>query len=194
MSLKYLAIDTETGGLKGTSLLTVFLGVYDSELNLIESKHEALKPDDGLYVVTAQGLEINGINLVAHDKKAKLRKELRSEITSWLRDHSEQGANKLIPIGHNVKFDILKIQETITSPESWDHYVSYRVLDTGVIAQFLKYINILPDSISGSLSSLIEYFELKTEGTLHDAEVDAKMTVEVFKKLAELSKLKCGHI
>lgn len=187
-NLKYLAIDTETGGLADTSLLTVFLGVYDSNFNLIDSKHEALKPDDGVYHVTAGGLSVNGINLVELDAKAKLRKVLRSEITGWLRQHSDQGANKLIPIGHNVKFDILAIQESITSQESWDHYVSYRVLDTGVIAQYLKYINILPDSISGSLGSLIEFFGITVEGELHTADADAKMTVEVFKKLAELGR------
>lgn len=185
MANKYLAIDTETGGLKGTSLLTVFLGVYDENLNLIDSRHDRLKPDDGLYTLSAGGMSINKINIVEHDKEAKLRKVLRFEINDWLRRHSEHGSNKLIPIGHNVKFDILKIQECITSPESWDNYVSYRTLDTGVIAQFLKFTGKLPDSISGSLESLIKFFDIESQGELHSAEVDAKMTVEVFKQLAK---------
>lgn len=180
----YIGLDCETGGLgDDVSLLEVFFGIYDEKLNLQDELLLYLKPDDGLYKIQAQALEINKINLVEHDKYAHPYKDAKSVLYNFLSKHSQNGKVKLVPIGHNVNGDIRWVCNHIISRNSWEYHCSYRLLDTGVIGQFMKLSGLLPESVSGGLGTLAEYYGLSFTGEQHTAKADVDMTVRVLRQM-----------
>lgn len=236
--MKYLVLDTETGGIgPEVSLLSAYFRVLDENLNLLDELELFLKPNDGLYKVTAEALGINKIDLVEHEKKAITYREGGTKLFDFLQRNSmnikyfipegtdikdianlrkitessgrymsvdrteaikanwnliknisstiESTIEKLEPLGHNVAFDIIKIKDNLISEGSWLKYVSYRLLDTGVIGNYLKKTGRIPKEISGSLGSYCDHFKVdKTKA--HDAKGDVIMTIEVFKEMLKL--------
>lgn len=186
---KYLAFDTETGGIEPeTSLLTAYFGVLNSRLELIDELDLYCKPDDDKpYVVTAGGLEINGINLVQHDRHAITYGLAGKKLRELVIKHSNNGKIKMIPLGHNVHFDITGITTKILSKKNWNQYVSYRVVDTQIYARCLQLKGVIPGDQSVSLGNLITYLNVRgIEGRAHEAKYDALATVEVLRKLNKL--------
>jgi len=185
---RYLCFDTECGGLhKETSLLTVYFAVLDSNLNILDELDLKLSPENGLYVVESQGLEINKINLVEHDKEAIKYKEAKTLLYKFLEKNTYNG-EKFTPLGQNVIFDVERIKDVIISAGAWDNFVSHRVLDTMLVARFLQANGKLPNADSVSLSYLVDYFGIFVEGEMHEAKTDVLATVEVYKKLVEIIK------
>ncbi len=181
----YIALDAETGGVTPeTSLLTVYFAVLDENFCVVDDLDLKVKPDDENYVITARALEINKINLVKHDKLAIPYKDAKPLLYKFL-EKNYQG-EKLIPVGHGVAFDVRRVYSTLISQGSWENFVSYRVLDTGNAAQFLRVAGLFPKEVSGSLGSLVAHFKLPSKGELHDARIDTLQTVEVLKKLLGL--------
>jgi DNA polymerase III epsilon subunit-like protein len=183
--MRYLALDTETGGFEGTSLLTAYLLVLDENFNTLDSLFLGMKPDNGQYIVTAEALRVNGIELKAHDSIAISYKEAGTKLYNFLNANSLMGSNKLIPVGHNVVFDIMKLQEFIMSKHTWNKFVSYRTLDTGTITRACIAAGVIPTSVSGSLTSIAEYFKIDTSAA-HTADGDVLMTVRVLEKLLKV--------
>ena len=128
-------------------------------------------------------MDINKINLVEHDKVAITEREagtlLYKKLTAWY----AIAKDKLIPIGHNVAFDIRKITNTLVSIGSWENFVSYRVMDTCTIAQFYRICGKLPDNISCSLGHLAGYYKVNVSGNHHEAKTDVQMTIGVLENL-----------
>lgn len=182
--MKYIALDTETGGFEGTSLLTAYFMVLDEEFNELDNLYLEVKPNDGLYVVTGQALNVNGIDLKIHDKRAITYKEAGTKLYNFLNGNSLMGSTKLIPVGHNVVFDIMKVHECLMNKETWNKFVSYRTLDTGTITRACIAAGIIPSDVSGSLTSIAEYFNLDSSAA-HTADGDVLMTVQVLEKLLE---------
>lgn len=182
----FVALDNETGGLEQEhSLLTSHLLVLDDALNPIDSIDFKFRPDDGNYVVTAEALGVNRIDLTEHDSGASLMRECKTPLYDFLKKYSNSGASKLIPVGHNVKGDIESLQRNLLSRNTWLTFVSYRVLDTAGTAQFLKFVGLIPESVPGSLSSLAEYFEVPVKD-VHTAKGDVEMTVGVLRAMKQL--------
>lgn len=183
MGNKYIAIDCETGGI-GTdkSLLTAYFGVYDEAFQLRSDLYLHVKPNDGIYKVTAEALSINKINLVEHNQEAITEKEAGTRLYDFLYNANINGKDKLIPIGHNVAFDIKFLQEHLVGQGTWEKFVSYRVLDTGVIAQFFKTAGILSEDISGGLGSLAAHYKI-SQSNAHTAKEDAQVTVKVLQNM-----------
>jgi DNA polymerase III alpha subunit (gram-positive type) len=185
----YLAFDSETGGLgNDVSLLTVYFAVFDKEFNLVSDLDLKLIPDDGIYRVQPKALEINKIDLAKLGQEAITYKDAKTQLYNFLQlAKYRDDIDALVPLGQNVQFDIEKIVDTIISKGSWDNFVSRRVLDTMIIANFLKQIGLL-NIESVSLGSLVEYFGIKIDGVAHEAKYDTLATVEVYKKLRWLVK------
>lgn len=182
----YIALDTETGGVTPeTSLLTAYLAVLDDAFHIVDEIDLKLKPEDGNYVVTAQALSINKINLVEHDKVAMPYSKAKTPLYQFL-EKNHQG-EKLIPLGHGVHFDVVRVRSLI-SQGSWENFVSYRMLDTSIAARFLIAAGVLPKNLSGSLGSIVSHFGIKSKGDLHDARVDTLQTVSVLQELLNLVK------
>lgn len=181
----YCVIDLEAGGI-GTdkTLLSLYVGILDEKFNLLNELDIKIKPDNGIYILTAKGMEVNKINIVEHDKTAITYKEAGTQLYNFIKGYS---TNKLIPLGHGVAFDCKFLQNTIISQGSWEKFVSYRTVDTGCIARFLMMIGKLQDC-EGSLESLVKLLGIKLEGNHHEAKFDALASVEVLKKLIEIAK------
>ncbi len=194
----YIAFDGEFGGIGvDKSLLTLYVCLVtleiDSTFRIIKDLELKIKPNNSVYQVTAEALSINKINLVEHDKVAITEKEAGTKLYDFLStSYNETGKNKLIPIGHNPNADILQITNKLISANSWNQYVSYRIIDTAGLAQFLKITGKIPDNISCSLSHLISYFAKSDPNTidmtLHDAKVDTHSTLYVLSNLINLTK------
>lgn len=187
MNDKYCFLDTETGGI-GTekSLLTAFFLITDDKFNPIDSLELYIKPDDGTYHVDGRALEINKIDLVKHDKVAVTYNKAGTMLYNFLVKNSSD--DKLIAVGHNVKFDITHVTDKLISDGSWSKFVSYRCLDTCVIAKYLQMVGKLPLDLSISLSSLGEYFGVAIPGQSHNAKYDVEVSVIVLNEMLNLSK------
>jgi len=187
----YIALDTETGGVTPeTSLLTAYLAILDENLLVVDDLNLRVKPEDGNYVVTAQALAINKIDLIEHDKVAMTYKAAKGVLYDFLYRNCMDKHEKLIPVGHGTAFDVKRVVTHLISQGSWETFVSYRTLDTSIAAQFLRAAGRFPDSVSGSLGSLVGHFKLPSQGELHDARVDTLQTVSVLRELLNLIKVK----
>ena len=83
---KYIVFDVETGGigLDKSLLSACFLycqyDVKNDEYEIIDGLDLKIKPNDDVYHVTAQGMQINGIDLVEHDKVAITEKQAGTKL------------------------------------------------------------------------------------------------------------------
>lgn len=183
MANQYIAVDTETGGLgPEVSLLTAYLAVLNEKFEIVDFLDLALKPDDDLYHVTAEALGINKINLVDHQAKAVTMGKAGEMLREFLIKNSNNGKIKLVPLGHNVAFDMDKIYQNVLNKKEAQKYISYRTLDTGSTGRFLSVTGIIPSTISGSLGSYVDYFQVSKKEA-HTARGDVEMTIDVMKAM-----------
>jgi len=197
----YIALDNEMGGVTlDYSLLTSYLVVLDVDLNPIDDLELYVKPDDGIYRVCGQAMNVNKIDLAQHDTKAIYYKEAGTKLYQFLKKNSDSGKIKLTPIGHGIYGDIAFITHCLMKTETWETFTSYRKLDTQAVCQFLKLCGKFPEGVSGSLESLGKHFGILRDenrncfntqvefvtGDLHNAKTDTLLTVEVLKHLKTL--------
>lgn len=182
-----IGIDCETGGIGDeVSLLTAYFGFYELVNGKFELRDELdlqTKPNDGIYRVTGESLDINKINLVEHDKIAITEREAGRKLYAKLSEWHSISKDKLIPVGHNVPFDIRKITNTLMNQGTWETFVSYRTMDTCTIAQFYRICGKLPDNLSCSLGHLAGYYKVNVQGNHHEAKTDVQMTIGVLENL-----------
>lgn len=184
----FLALDTEHGGFGGpTTLLSVYFEVLSEDLRTIASLEMSLRPNDKIYQVNAEALAVNGIDLVKHDQQAISYSSAGQILRDFLKQHSRSGARKLIPLGHNVHDDVRRVYDDLLGKGEATKYVSYRMLDTGTVGQFLKQAGRIPKYVAGSLGSYVEHYHVEEDG-FHTAKGDTKMTIEVMR--AMLNELK----
>lgn len=182
----YIVLDTETGGLGlDKSLLTAYFMVCDAKFQKVDELYLFVKPDDGIYRVTGEAMGINKINLVEHDKVALTYKKAGTVLYRFLERCFGYRKERMVPVGHGMNGDLDHIWDKLIGRTTWETFVSYRRLDTSVALQFLKSCDIFPETVSGSLESLVEHFGIKRNGELHDAKVDAELTRDVLVKLVE---------
>lgn len=189
---KYLAFDCEMGGLDlSNSLLTAYFRVVDDKFELVDELYLRLKYDQ--YVVTAEGMAVNKIDLASHHKVAEYKATAGQKFRQFLKLWTDDGANRLTPVGHNAFGDLRFIYQYLFNKTAFDVFVDYHLLDTSVISQYLMTCGVIPE-MSASLESLSSYFGIEVEGTLHDAKTDTLLTVEVLKKQLSLglSNVVCG--
>jgi len=181
----YLGMDTETGGLtKDSCLLTAHFAVCDYQFNIIDELELFTKPNDGQYNVAAQALEVNGIDLINHDKRAQTYSEAGQELRNFLWKYSQNGKVKLVPVGKNVGFDVIKVTDNLLGMKTWNQFVSYRLYDITGIVLYLKRTGKLPQDAPDSLSGLAQYFGI--EEVWHTAKGDNYAGIAVVKKLESL--------
>ena len=186
----YLILDTETGGIGlDKSLLTAYFLVCSDKFKKVDDLYLFVKPDDSIYLVTGEAMGINGINLVEHDKKAITYKKAGTVLYQFLERNFGYRKERMVPVGHGMSGDLDHIFDKLIGRSTWETFVSYRRLDTSVALQFLKSCGLFPETVSGSVESLVEYFDIKRNGSLHDAKVDTELTKEVLIKLIEKVKV-----
>ena len=168
----YLAFDTETGGVDPatTSCLTAFFQVLNGDLEPLDELEVSFKHP--IYHVEAEALGINHIDLIKHDAEAKPLPVTIAKIENLL-----EIWGRLIPIGHNISFDISEIASIVPDFRSKIHY---RTIDTASICRFLILCGKLPPTLSG-LDNFCEHFGILLEA--HNAKNDTIATVKLLKEL-----------
>jgi len=186
--MRYCIIDTESGGRQtNCTLLTAYFLIVNENFEKIDELYLHVKPDgDNHYIVNGQGMAINKIDIVEHDKIAVPYKQAKPFVFEFLKKNAN--GERLIPVGHAVKGDISRICENLISEGSWDQFCTYHFIDTSVVLQFLRACSKMPSDCDGSVTALLKYFNLDIEGQMHDAKVDATATALILKKFIELGK------
>ena len=185
--MKYLAFDVESGGVTDDhSLLSAYFVVIDEDLKKVYGELDLLvKPDNGNYVITPQALEVNKIDLIAHDKIAITESKAGQLLYNFLKLHAPDGTTKLTPLGHNIAFDVQFIKKHLLN-KAFNQYVSYRMLDTSSIIQFFKLTGLVSRDLAGSLSEIAAHFGISTITNVpHTAKGDTWMVIEILRKLVD---------
>ena len=186
--IRTIACDTETGGIYGDySLLTAYFEVLDEQFNVLDSLDLAIKPQDDMYHVTAEALAVNKINLIEHDKTAVPKSLAGQQLRNFLIKNSEMGKIKLVPLGHNVSYDLQTIYRELLNKREAERYLSYGSEDTGVLGRTLKRLGLIPEQLSTSLSSYAKFYGIEVTAA-HTASGDTKTTVAVFKAMLQQIK------
>lgn len=184
----YLAMDNETGGLDDkTSLLSTYLEIIDDDFNIIDSLYLFVRPNDGLYVVEAGGLEVNKINIVEHDKIAISYSEAGQKLFKFLQKNSSDGKNRVIPLGKQITFDVDGVVRHLLGIKTWGKFVSHRMIDITGLAMSLQIKGRIPAGMSLSLTSLAEHFQITgIVGNPHEAKYDVEVTKAVYRKMLDM--------
>lgn len=127
--MRYIAFDTETGGLSPakTDILTAYFCILDDDLQLQAELELKIRPNgDDPYRVTAGALSINGIDLIKHHKEALTKTEAAFKLKAFLNNYKPPGKEKLIPVGHNLSFDVNFICEHLLTKQEWDAFCGYK--------------------------------------------------------------------
>jgi DNA polymerase III alpha subunit (gram-positive type) len=181
MESKYIAFDCETTGVDDRSnLLTVSFLILDRNLKEVDSLNLSLKQNNG-YHIYPEAMEINRIDIIKHHHTSLELIDARKKLIDFL--IKNKGKFNLIPIGHNIQFDIKAIKTSgLLTSEEYSKYISYNTLDTISIAQFLKLTGHLHEKQSLSLVNLCSSSQLKRDERLeHSSEYDIKMTIKLLK-------------
>ena len=171
---RYFLFDCETGGLDetSTSLLTMYAKVLDSKLQELGTLDLRIEPTDGRYHLDIEAMKINKINILEHDKVAVTQQEASKQLRDFLFRHCPPTDDKLIPTGHNINLDVRFASRLLPD---WKIFCSHRWLDTSAIGQFFQLVGKIPDTNSGSLAQLCQYFGIDSSKN-HDAKADVEMT------------------
>lgn len=184
-STRFLFCDVETGGIgPDYSLLTAYFLLTDDKFNAVDDLYLYVKPNDGIYRVCGEAMNVNRIDLKVHDTKAITYREAGTKLYNWIQKHSSDGKDRLVVVGHNVAGDRNKICECLVTRPNWDKFASYRLRDTQTVACFLIDCGLIPNTVSGSLESLSTHFGIKNdENAFHDAKYDTEKTAQLYQKL-----------
>lgn len=181
----FLPFDTETGGIGETvSLLSVHLAACDTNWEIQDELMLLTKPNDGHYVVTAEAMNINKINLIEHDKVAITYSEAGGKLRDFIWRNSQNGKIKLQPMGKNVAFDVIKVTDNILGKKTWNQYISYRCYDMTPLITYLKRKGKLAPDAPESLEGLATY--IKFPFVPHTADGDNYAGIAVMKWLESL--------
>lgn len=176
---KYIAFDCETSGISETSnLLTVSFIILDKDLIQKDSLNISLKQTSG-YNIYPEALQINRINIIKHHESSIDLQTSRKILLDFL--NKNKGSYNLIPIGHNIAFDIRFIKSSgLLTDKEYSNFISCNPIDTLIIAQFLKTCGKLHPKQSLSLINLCSHFKLNScKNSEHTSEYDIKMTIKL---------------
>ena len=180
---KILFIDTETGGIDPAShsLLSLALVVW-KELE-VRASIEILV-NDGVLNVTEKALEINGINLSEHKKKAVSPVLALQQVDQFLDLHFSRD-EKIILGGHNINFDVNFLNAFLTrNGYNFQQRFSHRFVDTSSILFYLYLTGKMKRKLTASQDAF-DYFGITVPGR-HTSLGDAVATAQLFSKLVSI--------
>lgn len=202
----YLFIDAEYGsvGLE-YSMLSLALVVADEKFELLkkpiylweshsqekfENRHDAildlsLKPSDGKYTVSAEGMSVNKIDLVEHDKSAITYKRAGQLIYDFISYYKDVYGKRLRIAGFGN--DLPQIFDKLIGEKTWNQYCEYGVIDLSSVWRWLEITEKVPLLSSRSLGAIADYLGVE-KGESHTALGDALTTLNCMKKIFEENK------
>lgn len=190
--MKFLAVDTETGGLTtNNSLLTVYMAVFDKDLKIVADLDLKLKPNDDRFVTQETAMQVNGINLAEHSKEAIPYAQAQPAVENFLDKHTNSSKDKLVLIAQNATFDKMFLQEYLIHKTLWNKYFDKAELDPTSIIALMQVLGLVPENLRRNLGTMAEFFGVRYINA-HDAKADIKITVRVLERM--LRTLKSGKI
>ena len=181
----FAPLDCESGGLiPGVSLLSMHMAICDAHFNIIDEIELMTKPNDGHYLVSAEALEVNGIDLINHDKIALTYSAAGQELRNFIWKYSRNGAIKLVPVGKNVAGDVKWINDNLLGEKTWKQFMSYRNYDITSLVIYCKRTGKIPNDAPESLSGIAKFLGIDAEW--HTARGDNYAGIAVVKKLESL--------
>ena len=175
--LKYLVLDTETGGFseKKHDMLSIGYIVTTKTLRVIEKGEILVKGNPRR--VTKGALKVNGINLKEHNKVALTKREAVKVLDKVISRHWEKKKPTLI--GQNVPFDIrfMKVLYKVTRKEFTPDYtmIDLRSIWQGLIA-FGKVT-----TANSKQDTILDYLGKRSKR--HSALVDAENVLKVLRRI-----------
>jgi len=172
--MKYLYLDTETGGVNARqdALLTIGLVAHDDEKGILETAHILVESNG--FNVHPKALEINHIELASHNAQAVTRTTAAHLVDAFIiRNFGRGYTNKPFVVGHNIGFD----RGFMDPLWDGDKPYSYRNLDTMGIGLLMYDLGILPNAKNLKLDFFIERYGVEIEAKdRHTALGDALAT------------------
>jgi DNA polymerase III epsilon subunit-like protein len=172
-----LFIDTETGGIQPgkNSLLSLALAVWKE--SKIKASTEILI-NDGVLDVTEKALEINGINLEEHKKKAVSPAVALQQFDDFIKANFPTD-EKIVLGGHNITFDVNFLNAFLAANNyNYHQRFSHRFIDTASILFYLYLAGKLKTKINSSQQAF-DYFGIMVDGR-HTALGDVLATAQLF--------------
>ncbi len=184
----YIPFDLEMAGgcVPNSSLLEAHFAACDEDFNILDALHLHTKPNDGIYVVTAEALDVTKVDIIEHDARAITYSNAGGKLRDFIKKHSQDGKIKLIPMGKGIEGDIRKVNETILGGKTWNMYVSYRTYDITSLILFLKRAGKIQKNAPESLEGIADYLDIPFEMRPHTAIGDNLTAIKVVKALEEL--------
>lgn len=201
MNHNFLLMDAEYGGIKSNgklchdySILEIYLEVTDENLDYIDSLELKIKPDNDQYIVSAEGLAANKIDLIKHNQVAITQGKAKELLYNFLKKNSKDGEVKLFPLGKGIVGDIRYLfDQKFIAEHNWRAFCSDQIVDFGSVIMLLKILGLYPQTrknsdgkMSNSLEALADHLNIKTSN-LHEARGDVELyklvCKDLFKKL-----------
>jgi hypothetical protein len=195
MEIRLLLLDGEYGGIRSKgdlctdySILELALKVVTKDFKTLDEIEFKIKPENDQYIVSAEGLMVNKINLIEHDKNAISEGKAKELLYQFLKKNSDNGKIRLIPVGKGVTGDIKYLtSHKFISEYNWHQFCSYEVIELGTLALCLKIKNKLKQTVkpgtntmSNSMEALGHYLNVPMNN-LHSAKGDVMLSEELLK-------------
>ncbi len=190
----YVLIDLETTGFNKDKHQILEVGMLIlKDMEVVEELEVKIKHKE--YVITPGAMEVNGINILEHDKEAIDPKAACEKILDFLRNYtdSEYVDKKvksigLIPVGQNVDFDLGFLEQLFLSAYKIKDYrdcISYRKLDIMQLA-LIKSLEGKLDLEKQDLDTILKTLNIEINHSRHRALADCYMEHEALVKLLSL--------
>lgn len=182
---KLLVIDTESGGLDPLVHSILSLAGVVWEDGEITDEYEVLIHEDP-FVVTAQAMKVNRIDLVAHAEKAVPPDQALNGFRTFALERF--AGKKVILAGHNLGHDqgFLRRLCRMTDPKAYDELFSHRSLDTASVLRHLHLAGKVPDTALSSTGGFEHFNIVVPEAERHTALGDARATARLLTRTVEL--------
>lgn len=141
------------------------------------------------YLVTAGGLEVNRIDLVAHHGQTMEPMAAWEAMEGFLRPHFPP-EEEIILVGHNISFDRAFLDRflKIVEQDSGDRF-SHRSIDTHAIGAMLKDAGKSPSTVTLNSTALFEHFCINIPSReRHTALGDALGTHQLYWRMVECAR------
>lgn len=176
------AFDVETTGLDPleNEIISIAMLILDERFEVVREKVIYAFPEKP---VTEEAAKRNGYTPDKWlDKGAVSQAAMFSEVYNFVKPY-----NKLLPLGHNVKFDLGFLRSLFDDFDSdeFKNFFSYHSLDTVTAAIMFDMIQFHTMGVEYSLEKLCERFGIRLRNA-HDALEDVRATVELFRHLYQV--------
>ena len=178
----FFAFDTETTGLDPAESEILSIGILLLDDTLEELDRLVLHAQPEKTVCTPEAANVNGYNKEAWDKRGAVSQaELFEKLHAYLKPY-----RRMIPIGHNVKFDLAHLSRlfAVNNSKLLNDTLSYHSLDTVGVALSVDLVREGRANGSLRLTDLCQRYGVVHENA-HDAISDITATVELLRVLCK---------